>query len=160
MLNTLSNKRTITALLHNAAVKWGDQPYMYKKTDKGWVADSFKDVDEKSSLIAAFIIGKLKLQRESKIILIAEGRPEWVEAEDGIMKAGCISVPLSVKLTIPEIVFRIQHSDAEAVIFSSNTAVKTHEALKQLDVKPKLLFLDEQSAFKDTKIKELGYTNG
>ena len=61
MLNTLSNKRTITALLHNAAVKWGDQPYMYKKTDKGWVADSFKDVDEKSSLIAAFIIGKLKL---------------------------------------------------------------------------------------------------
>ena len=160
MLNTLSNKRTITALLHNAAVKWGDQPYMYKKTDKGWVADSFKDVDEKSSLIAAFIIGKLKLQRESKIILIAEGRPEWVEAEDGIMKAGCISVPLSVKLTIPEIVFRIQHSDAEAVIFSSNTAVKTHEALKQLDVKPKLLFLDEQSAFKDAKIKELGYTNG
>ena len=90
MLNTLSNKRTITALLHNAAVKWGDHPYMYKKTDKGWVADSFKDVDEKSSLIAAFIIGKLKLQRESKIILIAEGRPEWVEAEDGIMKAGCI----------------------------------------------------------------------
>lgn len=157
ILNTLSNKRTITALLHNAAVKWGNQPYLYKKTDKGWVADSFNDVEEKSSLIAAFIIGKLKLQRGAKVILIAEGRPEWIEAEDGVMKAGCISVPLSVKLTIPEIVFRIKHSDAEAVIFSSNTAVKTHEALKELETKPKLLFLDEQSAFKDSKIKELGY---
>lgn len=160
VLNNLSNKRTVMALLHNACVKWGDQPYLYRKTDSGWVADSFNTVEEKSSLIAAFILGKLKLKRGAKVVLIAEGRPEWIEAEDGVMKAGCVSVPLSVKLTIPEIVFRIEHSDAEAVIFSANTAVKTHEALKELKTRPQLLFLDEQSNFKDARIKELGYTVG
>lgn len=153
-------KRTVIELLEYASKEWSDSPYLYKKTSEGWVADSFKQTDDKSSAIAMFLRTKLGLRKQSKIVLIAEGRPEWVESEFGIMKAGCICVPLSVKLTIPEIQFRIEHSDAEAVIFSSNTAVKTHEALKNIQNKPKLLFLDEKSTFKDERIGELGYVDG
>lgn len=160
MDTSIYKKRTVIELLKVAREQYGDHPYMYRKTNEGWKADSFKEVDDKSSAIAAFLRFKLNIQKESKAVLIAEGRPEWMEAEMGVMKAGCISVPLSVKLTIPEIQFRIEHSDANLVIFSSNTAVKTHEALKALDKKVKLLFLDEKSQFKDDRIGELGYYDG
>ena len=156
-MDTKNNANTVLDLLDNATQKWGKEPYIYRKTDKGWIPDTFEDVNNKSDYIAAFLHSFLSLKIGAKVALIAEGRPEWVEAEYGIYKAHCISVPLSVKLSIPEIVFRINHSEADAIIFSSNTAIKVHEAIKSAEKKIKVIFLDKESDFITAKTEELGY---
>ena len=152
-----NNANTVLDLLDNAVSRWAKEPYIYRKTDAGWTPDTFEDVNNKSDYIAAFLHSFLGLKVGAKVVLIAEGRPEWVEAEYGIYKARCVSVPLSVKLSIPEIVFRINHSDADAIIFSSNTAIKVHEAMKSTEKKIKVIFLDKQNDFITAKTEELGY---
>lgn len=156
-MDTKKEAKTVLDLLQNATERWANEPYIYRKTDKGWTPDTFKDVGAKSSYIAAFLHSYINLKEGAKVALIAEGRPEWVEAEYGIYKARCVSVPLSVKLSIPEIVFRINHSDADAIIFSSNTAIKVHEAMKSVEKKIKVIFLDSETDFITARTEELGY---
>ena len=58
------------------------------------------------------------LQRGERVALLSEGCNEWVYSELGILYAGGVNVPLSMKLTPGEVVFRINHSEARFLIVS------------------------------------------
>lgn len=134
--------RTITRMLHEAAERFPTRAYATRKTDEGWRPYSYCEVDHGSDLIAAFLIAE-GIEPGSTLGIIAEGRPEWVIAELGVIKARCISVPLSIKLTPGEIAFRLSHSEAKAVIASSNTLDNVCRALALMESKPMVLYLDE-----------------
>jgi len=59
--------------------------------------------------------------KETTLGILSEGRPQWVIGEFGVVKASCISVPMSIKLTPDEIAFRVNHSESKGFLISSNT---------------------------------------
>jgi long-chain acyl-CoA synthetase len=134
--------KTIVRMLHEAAVKFPTRAYTTKKTDEGWKPYTYPEVDMASDQVAAYFIAQ-GFTAESSFGVLAEGRPEWVMAEMGVLKARCVSVPLSIKLTADEIAFRLTHSEAKGIIASSNTLDNVCKALDTMAVKPMLIYLDE-----------------
>jgi long-chain acyl-CoA synthetase len=62
--------------------------------------------------------------------VLGEGSPEWICGEFGLMCAGLISVPLSIKLLAEEIPFRLNHSDAKGILTTHNQLEKVLTALR------------------------------
>ncbi len=135
--------RTVIRMLHEAAEKYGDRAFVSSKTDSGWTPLSYREIDNLSDIFAAALTEK-GFSRGDNIAILGEGRPEWVIGEFGIIKAGIVSVPLSIKLTAEEIAFRINHSESKAFLVSRNVLAKTAEAWKDFTSHPLLICMDNQ----------------
>ncbi len=134
--------RTVIQMLHEAADRYKGRAFVSSKTDSGWTSFSYKEVDTLSDTIAGAFLKRGFTAGDSAGIL-AEGRPEWVIGEFGIIKAGLVSVPLSIKLTPEEIGFRINHSEAKVFLVSRNVLSKVSEAWPAFSRPPLLILLDE-----------------
>jgi long-chain acyl-CoA synthetase len=121
-------KRTVLAMLDEASDKYADLPYAFKKTDAGYVGSTFREVAKKAQAFAAWIVAQ-GYTKGDKISLVAEGSPEWLVAELGALRAGLVSVPLSIKLVAEEIAFRLEHSESKLVCTTHNQLEKTMAAL-------------------------------
>ena len=65
------------------------------------------------------------IKKGDRLALISEGRNDWVVCELGILYAGAVNVPLSVKLTEPsELKFRLMHSGTRMLIASKGQVGK------------------------------------
>lgn len=137
--------KTVIDLLHEGAKNYGDMPYLGGKTDKGYVTCSFKEADRLSSVFAAALAGR-GFKKGDNISILSEGRPAWVIGEFGVLKAGCVSVPLSTKLSEDEIVFRLDHSESKALLVSENNFQKASESLKKAKSKPVLIVITEKNS--------------
>lgn len=135
-------KRTVINLLRQASEQFGDAAYLNQKGNDGWVSESFNDVLEKSGHFALALL-QAGINPGDRIAMIVEGRNDWIITEYGILRAGSINVPLSIKLLPEEIQFRLSHAECRAIIFSSNTI---ESVLKSIDTKqdelPLLIYID------------------
>src|SRR5512146_1466612 len=136
-------KRTILRMLDEAARKWGPMGYAYRRTDAGWIPVSFAQAREQAREIAAWLISAAGVRKATAFVIIAEGSPEWILGELGLLMAGCVSVPLSVKLLEEEIPFRVNHSQAAGIFTSKNQLPKVLGALNAAENKGlRILYLD------------------
>ena len=124
-------KRTVLRMLDEAAERWPSRAYALRKTDAGYLSFSFAQVREGARAFAAWLIGHGFLPGDNLAIL-AEGSPEWVMAECGILCARCVSVPLSIKLLAEEIPFRLEHSRAKAILTTKNQIEKVLVSLQKI----------------------------
>jgi long-chain acyl-CoA synthetase len=75
-----------------------------------------------------------------------------VIGELGILYAGAVNVPLSVKLSPEEIKFRINHSESRMILTSSGQASKLEPVIDQCGSLEKIIHLDTQEDYKDNEI--------
>ena len=75
--------RTVMSLLSRAVEEHADHPYLAGKTADGWKEISFEETDRISDAAAAWFLSE-RFSRGDRIVLLAEGRPEWVLAELGM----------------------------------------------------------------------------
>ncbi len=130
-------------MMDEAASKWDRTPYALKKTDSGWIATSFAEARAKSREFAAWLISN-GFNKEDRVAILGEGSPEWIIGECGVLRAGCISVPLSIKLLVDEIPFRLEHSEAKAVLTTKNQIEKVLDALAAVPNRGvRLVYLDD-----------------
>ena len=118
-------ERTILDLLNESVEKFADRPYLYEaRTGTDYTHLTYQQVQEKSMQFAAGLIA-MGIQAGDSVALISEGKNYWVIGELGILHAGAICVPLSVKLqTEQELGFRINHSECVAVLASDQQIAK------------------------------------
>ena len=146
--------RTIVRLLHEASLKFPNRAYATKKGDEGWIEYSYSLVDELSDYVCAALVSSA-VKSQSSFGLLAEGRPEWIIAEMGVIKHRSVSVPLSIKLTPEEIAFRLTHSEAVGIIASSNTLDNIVKAFRLIEGDtPVLYYLDEKDEKLEAYAKE------
>ena len=135
---------TVIDLLHHGAATHGDMAYLGCKVGENgqdkWKTWSFKDTDRLSYVFAATLLN-LGFKKGDNLAILSEGRPQWVIGEYAILKAGCISVPLSTKLTEGEIVFRLDHSESKALLLSENNYQKAMDALKEVKSIPTVIMI-------------------
>ncbi len=136
-------KRTVLNLLDQARDNHPDSTYLCQKTEKGWVPTTYSQVDDISEKLASGLID-LGLRKDGRIALLAEGRADWVIGEFGILKAGCIAVPLSVNLLSEEILYRLNHSEASLVLVSQNTMAKIGRIWSRIEnQESRIVYLDQ-----------------
>ncbi len=136
-------KRTVFRMLDEVVRDWPDDPYALRKTDSGYVATSFAQARERSRAFAAWLISQ-GYKKGQTMAILGEGSPEWICGEFGLMCAGLISVPLSIKLLAEEIPFRLNHSDAKGILTTHNQLEKVLAALQNVDDKGlRIIYLDE-----------------
>lgn len=72
------------------------------KNKDGWHELSYIEISRQAKNFGNYLIDK-GIQRGDRIAILSESRPEWAIALFASIQTGAITVPLDVKLTIPEL---------------------------------------------------------
>lgn len=110
---------TIIDLLERSCREFPENAYLWEKRDGKYQATTYQETKEQVGYVAAGLMAA-GLQKADRVALFSEGCNDWVFGELGILYAGGINVPLSIKLTPQELIFRINHSDARFLILSAH----------------------------------------
>lgn len=138
-------KRTVFRMLDEAARDWANDPYALRKTDEGYVPITFAQAREKARRFGAWLLSR-GYGKGDAMAVIGEGSPEWICGEFGVMCAGVVSIPLSIKLLSEEIPFRLNHSEAVGILTTHNQLEKVLGALKSLEnPSVALIYLDDDA---------------
>ena len=136
-------KRTVIRMLHEAAVKYARVPYLLRKGDGGYEPTTFRETEEQATAFAAALL-KRGFRKGQTVAILSEGSPQWVIGELGLLLAGCIAVPLSIRLLPEEIAFRLNHAGCRAILVSRNYLDRAASVLERLESRPfTLVDLDE-----------------
>ncbi|MDA3849921.1 MAG: AMP-binding protein [Spirochaetaceae bacterium] len=123
--------KNLIEMLEEAAVKFQGRPYLCDKSDSGWESICFEQALDLTEKLASGLLNR-GIGKEDKAVILSEGRSSWVLSEIALFRVGAISVPLSLKLMIQEIPFRVNHSEAKVIFFSHITWEKIKEIKDQL----------------------------
>ena len=137
-----SPRRTVLDMLRRSADQYPDTVYVNDRTDNGWHGHTYGEVLKESRRVAAGLLD-MGIQAGDRVALLSEGRASWVVAEFGILFAGATCVPLSIKLLPEEVLFRVNHSGAAAVVASRHTFEKIAAVWKRMQGKPRIILLDD-----------------
>jgi len=143
--------RTLTYLFENCVQKYSDNVCLLEKKNNKFKGATFREVQEKVYQFGAGLMS-IGINKGDRIALLSEGRNDWVISELGILFAGAVDVPLSVKLTEPsELKFRLDHSGARFIIVSKNQSKKILALKGTFKTLEGIIFLDPQGDCKENE---------
>ena len=143
--------KSLIQFFEESAEKYNSNIYLWEKLTDKYEGTTY---GETRKLVYEFAAGLIKLgiQKGDRLSLISEGRNNWVIGELGILYAGAVNVPLSVKLTPEEIKFRLNHSGSRIILASAIQAVKLREIINECPAIEKIILFDTQEEYADDEI--------
>ena len=81
---------------------YGQVKALSLKTKEGYEELSYIEISRKAKKFANYLIDAVKVQREERIAIICESRPEFSIGMFASIQTGAITVPLDIKLTVSE----------------------------------------------------------
>lgn len=134
--------KTIIELFETSVQKFPDKIYLWEKRNGKYEGTTYLEIHDQVMQFAAGLL-KMGLQKGDRVGLISEGRNAWIVSELGILYAGGINVPLSVRLDAStELGFRLKHSGARMLVVSANQAPKAEEVRASLPELEYIIYLD------------------
>lgn len=148
--------KTIIELFETAVANYPDNIYLWEKTTGKYEGTSYKETREKVIHLTAGLI-KLGLKKGDRAGLIADGRNDWIISELGILYAGGVNVPLSIRLQNNELSFRLKHSGSKYIFVSKQHQHKVEAIAHELPELEKIIYLDgkENPTEKEVDYQEL-----
>lgn len=148
----MTQRLTIIQFVDKYVDKYSSNVFLWEKCGKEWVPTTYEQTRKEGRRIGAGLMS-LGLQKGEKVALLSEGRNLWVTGELGILYAGAVNVPLSIKLEESnDLVFRIRHSDSKYVMVSGQQLPKIRKILGELPMVEKVIVLDDLSEYRDNEI--------
>ncbi len=135
---------TIPELFEQSVARFGDNVLLWEKKEGSYVGCTYREVH---GMVRRFAAGLLSLgiQKGDRVALLSEGRNEWAVAELGILYAGAVNVPLSVKIEeSAEIQFRLAHAGCRVAVVSGPQSPKLLQVRAALPDLKLLILLDSQ----------------
>lgn len=126
---------TILELLVAINRRFSNIPALQIKEGEGFRSISYIELGRRTS-DTSYHLKKLGIQKEDRVAILAESRPEWAIAFFGIVSCAGITVPMDIKLSDAEIEFILNDSGAKCIFISK----KFEERI--LNLKPRLKFLE------------------
>ena len=150
----MAERLTIIDFAEKYVAKFADRPFLWEKnldTDQ-WESTSYAETLKKAKRIAAGLMA-LGVQKGEKISYLSEGRDMWVIGELGVLYAGAVNVPLSIKLEESnDLVFRVKHSDSKYVITSKFHLPKIRKILSECPMVEKVILFDQVEDMQENEI--------
>ncbi|HZK69060.1 MAG TPA: AMP-binding protein [Paludibacter sp.] len=145
-------KSTIIDLLNQSVEKYAQNPFLWEKTTTEFQPTTYSEVKYQTHLLAAGLI-KLGVEVGDKVALLSEGRNVWIIGELGILHAGAVNVPLSIKLEESnDLIFRLIHSESQYVLVSAGQLKKIRLIAGALPQIKKVIVLDDQQEYEEKEI--------
>ncbi len=138
-------KKTIIDLFESSVAKYGDKDFLLEKHDGAFQPTSYKETRALALKVGAGLAA-LGVKPKQTVSILAEGCNNWIISELGLLYAGAISVPLSIKLEeANDLLFRLRHADVETIFVSRNQLPKIRSIREQLPlVKNVIIFSDAE----------------
>ncbi len=145
-------RTTIIDLLNDSVSKFSENPFLWEKTKDQFEPTTYIETKVQAHEFAAGLMD-LGVKKGDKIALLSEGRNAWIIGELGILLTGAINIPLSIKLEESnDLIFRLQHSEAEYIVVSGGQLKKIHNIINDLPLVKKIIILDNQESYSDKEI--------
>lgn len=147
-----AGRMTIIQFVEKYVSLYSGNTFLWEKRDNKWTSTTFEQTRQEAYRIGAGLMA-LGVQKGEKVSLLSEGRNLWVLGELGILYAGAVNVPLSIKLEESnDLVFRIRHSDSKYVMVSAQQLPKIRKILPDLPLVEKVIVLDELPEYEEKEI--------
>ena len=150
----MAERLTIIDFVEKYVAKFSKNPFLWEKNlDSGeWESTTYEETLAKAKRIAAGLMA-LGVQKGEKVSYLSEGRDLWVIGELGVLYAGAVNVPLSIKLgETNDLVFRVKHSDSKYIITSKFQLPKIRTILPECPMVEKVIIFDEVADKKENEI--------
>ena len=141
----MAERLTIIDFVEKYVAKFSKNPFLWEKNldTNVWEPTTYEETLAKAKRIAAGLMA-LGVQKGEKISYLSEGRDLWVIGELGVLYAGAVNVPLSIKLgETNDLVFRVKHSDSKYIITSKFQLPKVRAILSDCPMVEKVIIFDE-----------------
>ncbi len=133
--------KTIIELFETSVVNYPDNVYLWEKNKSQYEPTTYKETREQVLNLAAGLI-QLGFKKGERAGLVADGRNDWIISELGMLYAGGINVPLSIRLQDNELSFRLKHSGAKYIFVSKQHEDKIKAIKSELPEVEKVIYLD------------------
>ena len=150
----MAERITIIDFVEKYIAKYSKNPFLWEKNldTNEWESTSYEDTLKQAKRIAAGLMA-LGVQKGEKVSYLCEGRNLWVIGELGVLYAGAVNVPLSIKLEeANDLVFRVKHSDSKYVITSKFQLPKIRKILPECPMVEKVILFDKVDDMKENEI--------
>ncbi len=150
----MAERLTIIDFVEKYVAKFSKNPFLWEKnldTNK-WEPTTYEETLAKAKRIAAGLMA-LGVQKGEKVSYLSEGRDMWIIGELGVLYAGAVNVPLSIKLgETNDLVFRVKHSDSKYVITSKFQLAKIRKVLPECPMVEKVIIFDRIDDMKENEM--------
>lgn len=133
--------KTIIELFEKAVTNYPDNVYLWEKRNGKYEGTTYKETREKVLNLAAGLVD-IGFEKGERAALLSDGRNDWIISELGMIYAGGINVPLSVRLETNELAFRLKHSGTKMIFVSKQQAAKIEEIRNDLPDLQYVVYLD------------------
>ena len=145
-------RTTIIDFVEKYTHEYSELTFLREKVNGVWTETSFRETREEAYRIGAGLY-QLGLRKGDKVSLLSQGRNLWITSELGILYAGGVNVPLSIKLTESnDLLFRIQHSDSRYVIVSEQQLPKIRSIIADCPKVEKIIVLDPLETYEENEM--------
>ena len=145
-------RTTIIDFVEKYTHEFSELTFLREKVNGVWTETSFRETREEAYKIGAGLY-QLGLKKGDKVSLLSQGRNLWITSELGILYAGGVNVPLSIKLTeSTDLLFRIQHSDSRYVIVSEQQLPKIRKIIADCPKVEKIIVLDPLETYEENEM--------
>ncbi len=110
--------QSLTALVFDQAEKFGDKPFLWRKSEGQWRPLSWTQTAGQIETLARGLVAA-GVKPGDRVLLVSENRPEWLIADLAIMAAGGITVPAYTTNTVGDHRHLLNNSGARLAIVST-----------------------------------------
>ena len=150
----MAERLTIIDFVEKYVEMFSQRPFLWEKNldTNEWEPTTYAQTLAMAKRIAAGLMA-LGVQKGEKVSYLSEGRDMWVIGELGVLYAGAVNVPLSIKLEeTNDLVFRVKHSDSKYVITSKFQLPKIRKILPECPMVEKVILFDQVDDMKENEI--------
>ena len=135
-------KKTIIDLFESSVAKYGEKTFLLEKHDGEFQPTTYSESRTLAMKIGAGLVS-MGVKSKQTISILAEGCNNWILSELGLLYAGAISVPLSIKLEeANDLLFRLRHADVEMIFVSQYQLAKIRKIREQLPLLKQIIVFD------------------
>ena len=148
----MKQRLTLIDFVEKYTAEYAQHVFLREKIGDVWTETTYAQVREQAHLIGAGLMA-LGMQKGEKTALLSHGRNLWVTGELGILYAGGVNVPLSIKLgEKSDLIFRIQHSDSHYIMVSEQQLPKIRGILSDCPQVKYVIVLDKLDKYEEKEI--------
>ncbi|MHB8094763.1 MAG: AMP-dependent synthetase/ligase [Candidatus Aminicenantales bacterium] len=137
-------ERTLPRLFEDSVRQYPDRILIWEKKEDRYEGTSYSRMRTRVHEFAAGLM-RLGLKKGDRVALIAEGRNDWIMSELGILFAGAVNVPVSVKIEeLADLKFRLSHSGCRMAVVSRSQLGKIRRIKNDLADLEKIVLLDRE----------------
>ena len=122
---------------------WKESELVESVPDKAFRAEmTWRAFDEKANRFANFLLSRGFAKGDKIAILLMNGL-EWLPIYFGVLKAGCMAVPLNFRYTADEIKYCLDLADAAALVFGPEFTGRVEQIADQMPKVKARLYVGE-----------------